>query len=155
MLWWVAEINEFCVLVNITPGRSPDGEFLVSRRETMKLPQLASTSPCKTPTERPQLLCWYKARPAWIETGNISLLDLSCATVCNSLKWVLPAIMYVHTSVYIVTHHYNIHLGVCFYQKYRRRHGILWARLDFSILVNCWVLPNHHDCHADNKNQLD
>jgi hypothetical protein len=23
-------MNEFCVLVNITPGRSPEGEFLVS-----------------------------------------------------------------------------------------------------------------------------
>jgi hypothetical protein len=32
-----AAMNEFCVLVNITPGRSPEGEFLVSRRETMKL----------------------------------------------------------------------------------------------------------------------
>ena len=30
-------MNEFCVLVNITPGRSPEGEFLVSHRETMKL----------------------------------------------------------------------------------------------------------------------
>ena len=31
-------MNEFFVLVNITPGRSPEGGFLVSRRETMKLP---------------------------------------------------------------------------------------------------------------------
>ena len=37
ILRWVAEMNEFCGLVNITLGRSPEGEFLVSRRETMKL----------------------------------------------------------------------------------------------------------------------
>ena len=32
-------MNEFCVLVNITPGRSPEGEFLVSPKRDDETPE--------------------------------------------------------------------------------------------------------------------